>query len=66
LNFCEDLADFTRTSFAHVAESFGEEDEDDAWHISAIVRAINVKSKIGRYERWLSRKECRVDHDSSL
>ncbi len=25
----EDLADFTRASFAHAAESFGEEEEDD-------------------------------------
>jgi hypothetical protein len=25
----EDLADFTRASFAHAIESFGEEDEDD-------------------------------------
>jgi hypothetical protein len=25
----EDLADFTRASFAHAAESFGEEEDDD-------------------------------------
>ena len=25
----DDLADFTRASFAHAAKSFGEEDEDD-------------------------------------